>query len=272
MKEIFSGKGAVGAFNVIQIEHAEALTQASVMTKLPIILQISQNAVKYHGSLKPISVATRAIIEESGAQAYLHLDHAEDMNLVRAALDLGFDSVMYDGSKLDYAENVKTSLQMAELAHKQGALIELELGEVGGKDGVHAAGARTNPEEAKQFIAETNADLLAVAVGSSHAMTTRDAKLDFELIKDLNKTVPVPLVLHGSSGVSDLDIQEAIRSGMRKVNIATHLNNVFTASVRETLAADPKLVDTRKYIKPAREAVANETARLLQLLNLEGAN
>ena len=269
MKEIFGGPGAVGAFNVIQIEHAEALTQASLIAKLPIILQISQNAVKYHGSLKPISIATRAIIEESGAKAYLHLDHAEDTELVRAAIDLGFDSVMYDGSKLDFADNVKSSNQMAELAHKNGALIELELGEVGGKDGVHAAGARTIPSEAKQFIAETNADLLAVAVGSSHAMTTRDAKLDFELIKVLTAAVPVPLVLHGSSGVSDSDIQEAIRSGMRKVNIATHLNNVFTESVRATLAADPKLVDTRKYIKPAREAVANETARLLKILDLQ---
>ena len=269
MKEIFSNSGAVGAFNVIQIEHAEALTKASLDTNLPIILQISQNAVKYHGSLKPISVATRAIIEESGANAFLHLDHAEDTELVRAAIDLGFDSVMYDGSKLDFAANVKSSNEMAELAHKNNALIELELGEVGGKDGVHAAGARTNPAEAKKFIEETNADLLAVAVGSSHAMTTRDAKLDFELIKELAAAVPVPLVLHGSSGVSDPDIQEAIRAGMRKVNIATHLNNVFTASVRKTLTADTKLVDARKYIKPAREAVIVETARLLKVLDLQ---
>ena len=269
MKEIFSANGAVGAFNVIQIEHAEALTRAALAAELPIILQISENAVKYHGSLKPISIATKAIIEESGAQAYLHLDHAEDTELVRQALDLGFDSVMFDGSKLDFAQNVKTSNLMAELAHKQGALIELELGEVGGKDGVHAAGARTNPNEAKDFIEQTNADLLAVAVGSSHAMITRDAKLDFQLINDLAAAVPVPLVLHGSSGVSDLDIQEAIRSGMKKINIATHLNNVFTASVRATLDADPKLVDTRKYLKPAREAVTNETERLLRVLNLQ---
>ena len=269
MREIFQRKGAVGAFNVIQIEHAEALTQASLIANLPIILQISQNAVLYHGSLKPISIATRAIIEESGANAFLHLDHAEDTELVRAAIDLGFDSVMYDGSKLDFAANVKSSSEMAELAHKNNALIELELGEVGGKDGVHAAGARTNPAEAEKFIEETNADLLAVAVGSSHAMTTRDAKLDFGLIKDLAAAVPVPLVLHGSSGVSDPDIQEAIRAGMRKVNIATHLNNVFTAAVRETLTADTKLVDTRKYIKPAREAVTVETARLLKVLDLQ---
>lgn len=269
MKEIFIQDRAVGAFNVIQIEHAEALVQASEMANLPIILQISQNAVKYHGSLKPIALATRAIIEESEAKAFLHLDHAEDTNLVREALDLGFDSVMYDGSKLDFAANVKTSNQMAEIAHKNGALIELELGEVGGKDGVHAAGARTIPAEAIQFIEQTGADLLAVAVGSSHAMTTRDAKLDFQLINDLAKSVPVPLVLHGSSGVSDVDIQEAIKNGMRKVNIATHLNNVFTAAVRSALADDLKLVDTRKYLKPAREAVASETARLLKVLDLQ---
>ena len=269
MREIFNSNGAVGAFNVIQIEHAEALTQASLETNLPIILQISENAVKYHGSLKPISIATKAIIEETKAKAYLHLDHAEDQDLVRQALDLGFDSVMYDGSKLEFKENVKASKAMSDLAHKYNALIEVELGEVGGKDGVHAPGARTNPDEALTFVTETNVDLLAVAVGSSHAMTTRDATLDFELIKSLHAKVPVPLVLHGSSGVSDADIQTAIKAGMKKINIATHLNNVFTQAVRKTLNDDPKLVDTRKYLKPGREAVAQETSRLLRVFTLK---
>ena len=128
---------------------------------------------------------------------------------------------------------------------------------------------RTDPGEAKAFAEETGVDLLAVAVGSSHAMTSRDAQLDFELIAAIKAVVPVPLVLHGSSGVSDVDLQSAVRAGMHKINIATHLNHVFSNSIRETLASDPKMVDPRKYIGGARNEVGNEIARLLKLLNLE---
>jgi len=258
--------GAIGAFNVILIEHAEAYAIGANQAKLPTIFQISENAVGYHGALKPIARACQAIAEASDVSISIHLDHAEDEELVREALDLGFDSIMFDGSKLDYVSNVAKSAEIAELCHRYGASIEVELGEVGGKDGVHAPGVRTKPSEAKVFVEATGVDLLAVAVGSSHAMTTRDASLDFDLITELAAAVPVPLVLHGSSGVSDADIQRAVASGMRKINIATHLNHVFTNEVRSLLESDPKLVDPRKYLKPARKAVADEIARLLQLL------
>jgi fructose-bisphosphate aldolase class II len=173
---------------------------------------------------------------------------------------------MFDGSKLSYADNVAASARMAALCKSYGATLEVEIGEVGGKDGVHAPGVRTNPLEAKAFAEATGADLVAVAVGSSHAMTTRDATLDFDLIAEIARTVSVPLVLHGSSGVSDPDLQKAVKAGMSKINIATHLNNVFTHEVREALNANPKLVDPRKYIAPSRDAVATEVARLLTLL------
>jgi fructose-bisphosphate aldolase class II len=185
---------------------------------------------------------------------------------VKEALDLGYDSVMFDGSKLTYADNVAASARMAALCKSYGATLEVEIGEVGGKDGVHALGVRTNPLEAKAFAEATGADLVAVAVGSSHAMTTRDATLDFDLIAEIAKTVGVPLVLHGSSGVSDADLQKAVKAGMSKINIATHLNNVFTHEIRQALGANPKLVDPRKYIAPGRDAVAAEVARLLTLL------
>lgn len=264
--EAAARQGAIGAFNVILIEHAEAYAIGANQAKLPTIFQISQNAVEYHGALKPIARACQAISEDSDVKISVHLDHAEDEKLVREALDLGFDSIMFDGSKLDYASNVSKSAELAELCHQYGASIEVELGEVGGKDGVHAPGVRTKPSEAKSFVDATGVDLLAVAVGSSHAMTTRDATLDFGLIKELSDAVSVPLVLHGSSGVSDGDIQLAVKAGMRKINIATHLNHVFSNEVRSALQADPKLVDPRKYIKPARKAVADEIARLLTLL------
>jgi len=257
---------AVGAFNVILLEHAEALVAGAEHAKLPVILQISENCVSYHKALKPISVATIAIAESSSVPVSVHLDHAESEDLVKEALDLGYDSVMFDGSKLTYADNVAASARMAALCKRYGATLEVEIGEVGGKDGVHAPGVRTNPLEAMAFAEATGADLVAVAVGSSHAMTTRDATLDFDLIAEIAKTVGVPLVLHGSSGVSDPDLQKAVKAGMSKINIATHLNNVFTHEIREALGANPKLVDPRKYIAPGRDAVAAEVARLLTLL------
>ena len=257
---------AVGAFNVILLEHAEALVAGAEHAKLPVILQISENCVSYHKALKPISVATIAIAESASVPVSVHLDHAESEDLVKEALDLGYDSVMFDGSKLTYADNVAASARMASLCKRYGATLEVEIGEVGGKDGVHAPGVRTNPLEARAFAEATGADLVAVAVGSSHAMTTRDATLDFDLIAEIAKTVGVPLVLHGSSGVSDPDLQKAVKAGMSKINIATHLNNVFTHEIREVLGANPKLVDPRKYITPGRDAVAAEVARLLTLL------
>ena len=260
---------AVGAFNVILLEHAESIISGAERANLPVILQISQNAIKYHGALEPISLATLACASAASVPTSVHLDHAEDTELIRRALDLGYDSIMYDGSKLEFSENVRVSKEMVELSHSYGATIEVELGEIGGKDGVHAPGIRTNPQDAKAFVEETGVDLLAVAVGSSHAMTSRDAKLDFDLIAQTHGIVPVPLVLHGSSGVSDPDLQSAVRAGMRKINIATHLNHVFTNSIREALAADPKLVDPRKYIGAGRTEVAAEISRLLKILNLE---
>jgi fructose-bisphosphate aldolase, class II len=269
-KLVLAAKGAstaVGAFNVILLEHAEALVAGAEQAKLPVILQISENCVSYHKALKPISVATIAIAESSTVPVSVHLDHAESEELVKEALDLGYDSIMFDGSKLSYADNVAASARMAALCKSYGATLEVEIGEVGGKDGVHAPGVRTNPLEAKAFAEATGADLLAVAVGSSHAMTTRDATLDFALIQEIAKTVSVPLVLHGSSGVSDSDLQRAVKAGMSKINIATHLNNVFTHEIRQALDSNPKLVDPRKYIAPGRDAVATEVARLLTLLH-----
>jgi fructose-bisphosphate aldolase, class II len=265
---IQSSTGAVGAFNVIHLEHAEALVQGAIEASLPTILQISENAVKFHGSLKPIAIATLAVAQSTSLPISVHLDHAESEELIHEALDLGFDSIMFDGSKLSFKENVEASKRVAARCKEYGATIEVELGEVGGKDGVHAPGARTNPSEAVAFVEETGVDLLAVAVGSSHAMHSRTAQLDFALIEELAKALRTPLVLHGSSGVSDDDLQRAVRAGMRKINIATHLNHIFTDEIRAKLAADPSLIDTRKYFAPARQAVASEVSRLLKLLAL----
>lgn len=257
--------GAVAAFNVIQIEHAEAYAAAAEQTGLPVVLQISENCVRYHGSLAPITLASLAIARACGRPVVVHLDHAKDTALIDEALDVGVTSVMYDGSHLPDEQNREVTRQIVARCRARGVSVEAELGEVGGKDGVHAPGVRTDPDDAAAFVADTGVDALAVAVGSSHAMTERTAALDTDLIARIAAAVDVPLVLHGSSGVPDDGLVAAVRSGMAKVNIATHLNNVFTEAMLARLGQG-HTVDTRKYLGAARDAVTAEAARLQMLL------
>ncbi|MFF8414783.1 class II fructose-bisphosphate aldolase [Streptomyces omiyaensis] len=262
----YAGTTGVGAFNVVQIEHAEAIVAGAERAGLPVILQISENTVRYHGSLAPIALASLALADGAAVPVSVHLDHAESADLVHEAVDLGITSVMFDASKLPYAENVAATHEITARCHRAGVWVEAELGEVGGKDGAHAPGVRTDPDEAAAFVAATGVDALAVAVGSSHAMLTLDAVLDFALIARLRAAVATPLVLHGSSGVGDAGLAEAVASGMTKVNVSTHLNKAFTRVVRAHLGAHPDVVDPRKYLGPARATVADEVARLLGVL------
>lgn len=259
-----AGHGA-GAFNVVHLETAEALAGAAEASGLPVILQLSENCISFHGALEPIALATLAVAEASTARIAVHLDHAEDAELAFRAIDRGFGSVMYDGAKLDFADNVATTRRVVSSAHAAGVIVEAELGEIGGKDGAHAPGVRTRPDEAARFVAETGVDALAVAVGSSHAMTERTAAIDLDLVRSLAAAVPVPLVLHGSSGVPDDTIVRGIRAGLTKINVSTHLNAEYTAAIREYLAQHPAVVDSRKYVAAGRTAVEREAARLLTL-------
>lgn len=264
--EIVTGQG-VCAFNVITLEHAEAIVAGAQAAQRPVILQISENAVKFHGGkVGPIAAATKSVAQQSTVDCSLHLDHVESVALLREAPEHGFSSVMFDASKLDYADNVAATHEAADFAHSHGLWLESELGEVGGKDGAHAPGARTDPREAAEYVAATGVDALAVAVGSSHAMTSRDAALDHDLIAALRAAVPVPLVLHGSSGVGDDELRRAVRGGLVKVNIGTALNIAFTGEVREVLAGNEKLVDPRKYLAPARDAMAASVEHFLRLI------
>ncbi|MFC4496094.1 class II fructose-bisphosphate aldolase [Streptomyces ovatisporus] len=260
-----SGVGAP-AFNVLHLETAEALVAASERAGVPLILQISENCVRYHGGLLPLLRATQALAEQSRTGISVHLDHITGGGLVREGVEAGVRSVMIDASALPYEENVAATAELTAWCHSRQVYVEAELGEVGGKDGVHAPGARTDPEEACAFVGATEVDALAVAVGSSHAMRERTAVLDKELIRELRERLPVPLVLHGSSGVPDEELRAAVAAGMTKINISTHLVSVFTGEVRRILGERPELVDSRKYAGPAREAVSREAERLLGVL------
>jgi fructose-bisphosphate aldolase, class II len=264
--------GGAAAFNVIGIEHAEAIVTGAEAACAAVILQVSENCVVSHGALRPIGRAVLAIAEASTVPTAVHLDHATRTELIEEAVALGFCSVMYDGSALPYSENVRATASLSAWCHDRGAHVEAELGEIGGKDGVHAAGARTDPREAADFVCATGVDALAVAVGSSHAMATRTAVLDLDLIRRIRAAVPVPLVLHGSSGVPDDGLDAAIASGLTKINIATQLNKVFTAAVRAYLDGNGTVTDPRRYLAAGREAVATEVARLLRVLRADAGS
>jgi fructose-bisphosphate aldolase class II len=259
---------AVIAFNVITLEHAEAIVAGAERVERPVILQISENAVKFHhGRLAPIAAATAAVAAAAAIPASVHLDHIEDETLLHAGAETGISSAMFDAAKLDYDANVAATKVAADWAHQRGMFLEAELGEVGGKDGAHAPGVRTDPAEAAAFVAATGVDALAVAVGSSHAMSERTASLDFDLIARLRSAVPVPLVLHGSSGVSDGELRKAVGAGITKINVGTLLNVHFTAAVRAHLAADDSVTDPRKYLVQARTAIADSVAAMLTAID-----
>jgi fructose-bisphosphate aldolase class II len=258
----------IAAFNVITLEHAEAIALGAERAEAAALLQISQNAVRFHGgALRPLARACIEVAERSPARLGLHLDHVEDLDLLRRAADAGFSSVMFDAGALPYAENLAATKAAAEWAHGAGLWLEAELGYVGGKPdapaSAHAVGVRTDPDEAVAFVAATGVDALAVAVGSTHAMVDRTARLDRDLIARLAAVVPVPLVLHGSSGVPDEDLRAAVHAGIRKINVGTALNVAFTEAVRTGLTSSP---DPRRYLAPARAAMADVVAYLLTLL------
>src|SRR5450756_2886407 len=223
-------ESTVAAFNVITIEHAEGIVAGAERAGLPVILQLSENAITYHGGARAIAAATVELARASSVDVALHLDHITDVALMRLAPELGYSSVMYDGSRHNFETNRELTRQAVVWGRATGIWVEAELGEVGGKDGAHAPGVRTDPDQAAKFVADTGVDALAVAVGSSHAMVDKTASLDQRLIQRLHAAVPVPLVLHGSSGVPDASIAEAARHGMVKINIGTALNIAYTAA------------------------------------------
>jgi fructose-bisphosphate aldolase class II len=259
--------GAAPAFNVITLEHAEAIVAGAEAAARAVVLQVSENAVRFHyGQVRPITAGAAAVAEAATVPVALHLDHVEDRDLLYQAAAAGFSSAMFDASRLSYDENVEATAAAATWAHDNGLWLEAELGEVGGKDGAHAPGVRTDPAEAARYVEQTGVDGLAVAVGSSHAMTSRTAQLDHELIAALRDAVPVPLVLHGSSGVADDELARAVRHGIVKVNVGTILNVAFTGAVRTHLAGHARVVDPRTYLVPARDDVAAVVTRIVTAL------
>ncbi|MER7404686.1 class II fructose-bisphosphate aldolase [Streptomyces sp. NPDC000070] len=267
-----AARSAVASFNVITLEHVEAVITGAESVPAPVVLQVSENAVRFHGGqLLPLARAAVAAAEQAAVPVALHLDHVRSETLLHQAAEAGFSSVMYDAARLPYAENLAATRAAVDWAHARGLWIEAELGQIGGKNGsppldAHAPGARTDPDEARAFVAASGVDALAVAIGSAHAMTTRTATLDHALLKQLSAALDVPLVLHGSSGVPDGELKAAVAGGITKVNIGTALNIALTGAIREFLADRPEAVDPRGYLTLAREAMTQVVARILRTL------
>lgn len=226
MKELIAraeqdGTG-VGAFNVGNMEMIMGVVKAAEETRTPVIMQIAEGRLP-HSPLHIIGPAMVAAAKASKVEIAVHLDHGRSMKTIRQALDIGFTSVMYDGSSMPYSGNVRKTKEVVSVAADYGAAVECEIGIVGGNEGgdyVHKI-KYTNPTDAMQFSRATGADAMAVAIGNAHGVYASEPELRFDILRQIREKSVLPLVLHGGSGITDEDFQKAIRYGIRKVNIAT---------------------------------------------------
>lgn len=260
------------AFNVIGLDHAEAIVGGAEEARAPVILQISQNAIRYRmGMLEPIAAACRALAVASRMPVALHLDHATTHDLCVRAAAAGMSSIMVDASTSSHERNIEITTREARWAHEMGLSIEGELGIVGGKGGaVTSIEGMTDPVAAADYVNATGVDSLAVAVGTTHGMTRQSIDLDFNRISALRDAVDISLVLHGSSGVGDDALIEAVRRGIVKVNIATQLNAAFTGAIRGYLARDRQMTDPRRYGDIGRTAMMDVVRAKCRLVGAAG--
>jgi fructose-bisphosphate aldolase class II len=257
------GGYAVGAFNANNMEIVQAIMTAAEKEQAPVIMQASQGAIKYAG-LTFLTGLVKLAAESSRVPIALHLDHGTDFEQVIRCIRSGFTSVMYDGSKLPLEENIAMSKKVLEIARPIGVSVEAELGKIGGtEDDIHVSEKEamyTDPEEAKYFVEQTGIKSLAVAIGTAHGQYKGEPRLDLERLQKIKSLVNIPIVLHGSSGVPDETIQQAIKLGLRKVNIDTNIREAFVGAMRQVMSEKPKEIDPRQILGPARE-VAIETIR-----------
>lgn len=229
---------AVGHFNIHNQEFIRAVVRAADQERSPAILAVGMLSVKYMG-LEPLISACQVISKETDVPIAVHLDHARDVDVVKQALDCGINSVMFDGSALDYEENVEKTTKVVQMAHEFGATAEGEIGIVPHGTASVSEADMTNPARAVEFAERTGVDFLAVSLGSVHGMKTAGASLNQDLLQQLHQQIPVPLVLHGASGVVDDHIKAAVENGIRKINVNTGLKVVLKNFLSDKLAKDP---------------------------------
>ena len=289
---------AIGAFNVNNMEIIQGIVEAAQIEQAPLILQVSAGARKY---AKPVYLIklVEAAIADTGVDVALHLDHGEDFDICKKCVDDSFTSVMIDGSKHPFEENVRLTKEVVDYAHDHGVVVEAELGKLAGVEDNIKVDARsatfTDPDEAAEFVERTGVDSLAIAIGTSHGAYKFKGEpyLDFERLKKIHELIPdTPLVLHGASsvlkefvdrcnqyggeipgaqGVPEEMIREAVKYGICKVNIDTDLRLAMTAEIRRVLAENPGEFDPRKYLGPGRDAITRMVQhKIRDMLNASG--
>ena len=275
---------AIGAFNVNNMEIIQAIVDAAARQKSPVILQASSSAIKYARVNYLMKMVEAAVEEHPEVPIAIHLDHGPDFETCKMCIDAGFTSVMIDGSKYDFEENVAITKKVVEYAHQKGVVVEAELGKLAGVEDEVNVDAKdaiyTDPDQAKEFVERTGCDSLAIAIGTSHGAYKfkGEAKLRFDILKQVKEKIPnTPIVLHGAStvipelvqmcneyggdipgakGVPDEMLNEASKSGVSKINVDTDLRLAMTASIRKVFAEDPGAFDPRKYLTPARDLIS----------------
>ena len=273
---------AIGAFNVNNMEIIQAIVDAASKENSPVILQASASAIKY-ARPKYLIKMVEAAVEETNIPIALHLDHGPDFETCKACIDAGFTSVMIDGSKYDFEENIAITKKVVDYAHERGVVVEAELGKLAGiEDDVNVAeedAMYTDPMQAKEFVERTGCDSLAIAIGTSHGAYKfkGEAKLRFDILAKIKELIPnTPIVLHGAStvipelvemcnnyggdipgakGVPDEILNEASKSGVSKINVDTDLRLAMTGAIRKVFAESPNTFDPRKYLTPARDLI-----------------
>lgn len=268
-----AGGYAIGAFNFSNLELLQAIISAAEAERAPVIVQASQSGLAYAG-VECMAAMGRLAAQRASVPVALNLDHGREWTAVMACLRHGFTGVMVDGSHLSWAENVALVKRVVEVAHAMGVSVEAELGRIVGTEDYIRVDQKeelfTDPAEAARFVAETGVDALAVAVGTAHGVYRGEPKLDLDRLARIDELVPVPLVLHGGSGVPDEAIRAAVARGVRKINIDTDLRLAFTSAVREFLATHPEEFDPRKVLQPARERVQQVVRAKMRLFGCAG--
>lgn len=277
MKELVlqaqKGHYAVGAFNCNNMEIVQAIVAAAEAENSPVIIQASQGAIKYAG-VHYITGLTKLAAESVKVPVALHLDHGTSFEQCIECIRAGFSSVMIDGSKHNLDENIALTRKVIEIARLFGVSVEGELGKIGGTEDDIVVSEQealfTDPSEAERFCRETGIDALAVAIGTAHGRYKGIPKLDFDRLREISRRVSTPLVLHGSSGVPEDAIREAISLGVAKVNIDTNIREAFTDAARKVVLDNPKEIDPRKMLGPARDAAIEVIREKIKIFGSSG--
>lgn len=264
---------AVVAFNVHTLEMMQAVVEAADECRSPLILQTTVKTVKHMGLDYVISAAMTAA-RSARIPIALHLDHCQDFDFIVRCLRSGYTSVMIDASMYSFAENVKRTKQVADIAKNFGANVEAELGSIGGAED-HLVNKEENlcladPEECEEFVKQTGITTLAPAIGTVHGQYRDEPQIDFRRLKKISQRVQVPLVLHGGSGLPEQHIKRCLSLGIAKINVATELKNIFSKSIREYFSQNNAVLDPRKYLSLAREAVKTVAKQKIEIAGCKG--